>query len=40
MAARRFLWVNEVILKFNPANAVALMLGVAGGTVAEPALAA
>jgi death-on-curing protein len=39
VVARVFLRVNLVVLQFDPSEAVALMLGVAGGTVAEPALA-
>jgi len=40
MLARLFLRVNGAMLKFNLADAVTLMRGVAGGTVTEPALAA
>jgi death-on-curing protein len=40
VVARLFLRVNGVTLKFNPADALALMLGVAGGTLAEAAVAA
>jgi death-on-curing protein len=39
VVARLFLWLNGVTLKFNPADAVALMLGVAGGKVSKPQLA-
>ena len=40
VVARLFLRLNGATLKFDPADAVALMLGVAGGTVMEPELAA
>jgi len=40
VVARLFLRLNGVTLKFNPADAVAVMLGVAGGMVSEPELAA
>jgi death-on-curing protein len=39
VVARLFLRLNGVTLKFNPADAVALMIGVAGGTITEPQLA-
>ena len=39
VVARLFLWLNGGTLKFNPADAVALMLGVAGGTISKPQLA-
>jgi len=39
VVARLFLHLNGVTLKFNPADAVALMLGVADGTVSELQLA-
>jgi death-on-curing protein len=39
VVARVFLPGNGVTVKFDPPDPVALMLGVAGGTVAEPPLA-
>jgi len=39
VVARLFLRLTGTTLKFNPADAVALMLGVAGGTVSEAQLA-
>jgi death-on-curing protein len=40
VVARLFLRLNGVTLKFDPVDAVTLMLGVAGGTVSEAELAA
>jgi death-on-curing protein len=40
VVARLFLRLNGATLKFDPAAAVTLMLGVAGGTVSEAELAA
>jgi len=39
VVARLFLRLNGVTLKFDPVDAVTLMLGVAGGTVSEAELA-
>jgi death-on-curing protein len=39
VVARLFLRLNGVTLKFKPADAVALMLGVGGGTISEAELA-